>query len=94
MGLINQGLTLDEITKKRNLVASTVASHIEKLLLSGEEIDINRFVSKERQEMIHQCMQNLGTQALTPIKENLGDGYSYDEIRIVRAKMNASKTIA
>ena len=91
--LIKQGLALDEIAKKRNLVASTIASHIEKLLLSGEEIDINRFISKERQEIIYQCMQSLGTQALTPIKENLGDDYSYAEIRLVRAKMSAVKLL-
>ena len=83
--LINQGLTLEEIAGKRGLAASTIASHIEKLILSGEEIDIGRFVSKERQETIFRCIRNLGTRSLTSIKERLGDDYSYNEIRLVRA---------
>ena len=83
--LINQALTLEEIAGKRGLAASTIASHIEKLILSGEEIDIGRVVSEEKQETIFRCIQNLGTRSLTPIKECLGDDYSYNEIRLVRA---------
>ena len=90
--LIQQDMSLDEIAKKRGVVQSTIVSHVEKLILSGETININRFVSQERQEAICCCMQNLKTQKLTLLKENLGDGYSYDEIRLVRAQMNASKT--
>lgn len=91
--LIKKGLSIQEIAKARGFVTSTISSHIEKLMLSGENIDIDKFVSKERQETILNCMQNLRTQSLTPVKESLGDGYSYDEIRLVRAKMNVGKKV-
>lgn len=91
MELVKQGLNMEEIAEKRGLAAGTIASHIEKLILSGAGIDIGRFVSAEKQQEIYGCMERLGTQSLTPLKENLGDGYSYDEIRLARAKMIAEK---
>jgi ATP-dependent DNA helicase RecQ len=32
----------------------------------------------------------LGMEALTPVKEKLGEEYSYDEIKLVRAKIRYS----
>jgi ATP-dependent DNA helicase RecQ len=34
-----------------------------------------------------QTLRELGMQTLNPVKEKLGDKYSYEEIRLVRAKM-------
>lgn len=83
--LVNHGLSLEEIAGKRGLVAGTIASHIEKLLLSGEEIDIDRFVSKERQEAIFRCILDIGARDTASVRNRLGDDYSYNEIRLVRA---------
>lgn len=84
--LCKQGMTLEEIAKTRNLATSTIVSHIEKLLMAGEDINIDNFVGIEKQRIIQECMRNLRTPYLTPIKENLGNDYSYEEIRLVRAK--------
>ncbi|MDI6721449.1 MAG: DNA helicase RecQ [Candidatus Aenigmarchaeota archaeon] len=91
LGLVKQGLSMEEIAEKRGLIASTIATHIEKLILSGADINIEKFVTAEKQHAIYECMKRLGTQSLTPLKENLGDGYSYDEIRLARAKLAAEK---
>ncbi len=88
MELLKNGLSIEGVAQKRGLVTGTIVSHIEKLILSGEEISIDNFVSEEKQDAVLRCMQNLGTQSLTPVKERLGDGYSYDEIRLVRAVKN------
>jgi ATP-dependent DNA helicase RecQ len=85
LDLCRQGLTLEQVAKTRNLAASTIVSHIEKLLVGGEDIDIDAFVSVEKQKIIQECLSDMGS-ALTPIKETLGNDYSYDEIRLVRAK--------
>ncbi len=87
--LLKKGLGMEELARARGFATSTITTHIEKLMLSGEEIDIDIFVNKERQESIMRCIKNLGAQSLIPIKERLGDGYSYDEIRLVRAKFSA-----
>jgi len=85
--MLDQGMNLDLITITRNLSLNTIYSHIENLILAGENIDIERFVSKEKMEVISSAILEIGGVALAPIKERLGDNYSYGEIKLVRAKM-------
>ncbi|MGQ3686183.1 MAG: DNA helicase RecQ [Candidatus Loosdrechtia sp.] len=85
--LNRQRLTIQEIAQKRNLAVSTIASHLEKLILDGENISIDNHVAPEKQPHIKQALHELGTKFLNPVKEKLGDGYTYEEIRLVRAKM-------
>ena len=87
LGLYKQRLTIHEIAQKRDMALSTIASHLEKLILDGEDISVDSFVEPEKQRHIKQALKELGMQALTPIKEKVGDGYSYEEIRLVRAKV-------
>jgi ATP-dependent DNA helicase RecQ len=83
--LYKQNLTIEEIARKRNLTTGTIASHIEKLILSGEEIGIDELVDIDKQEHIMRTMSILGSEKLAPIKEELGDDYTYEEIRLVKA---------
>ncbi len=86
--LCRQGLTLGEIAQKRALTITTIASHLERLILEGEEVSIDNFVAPERQLTIKHVLEEQGAEFLSPVKEKLGEGYSYEEIRLVRAKMN------
>ena len=85
--MLDQGMDLDEITLKRNLSLNTIYGHIEKLILSGENIEIERLIKKDKIEKIISSILELGGEAMKPIKERLGDNYSYGEIRLVRARM-------
>ncbi len=85
--MLDQGMDLDEITLKRNLSLNTIYTHIEKLILAGENIPIERLIRKERMDAISRVVLELGGESLKPVRERLGDNFSYGEIRIVRAKM-------
>jgi ATP-dependent DNA helicase RecQ len=85
--MLDQGMDLDLITITRNLSLNTIYGHIENLILSGENIDIERFISKEKIEGISNAILEIGGGALKPIKDKLGDNFSYGEIKLVRAKM-------
>ncbi|HZD60239.1 MAG TPA: DNA helicase RecQ [Anaerolineae bacterium] len=85
--LYNSGATLEEIAEKRALAVSTIVSHLEKLILSGEVVSIDSFVPVGKQEIIREAMLNMGIEMLRPIKEKLGDTYSYTELRLVRAQV-------
>ncbi len=85
--MLDQDMDLDEITLKRNLSLNTIYSHIEKLILAGENIYIEKLVKKEKIEVISSVINEMRGDTLKPIKERLGDNFSYGEIRIVRAKM-------
>lgn len=84
--LCNKGMTLEEMAKKRGLAVSTIASHIERLILSGKDMSIDSLVPVKKQGVIIKAFDDMRLEALKPIKERLGDGFSYEEIRLVRAK--------
>jgi len=84
--LYQQGLNVTEIAKKRNIRPSTIIRHLCDLIDKNQPIDINQLVPVERQQKILQVLEVLGDISLTPIKEYLGESYSFDEIRLVREK--------
>jgi len=79
------GLNVEEIARKRSLKVSTIYEHLAKLLEAGYEIDINQLVPKNKQEYIRLAIKKVGDQSLKTLKENLGDNYSYEEIKLVVA---------
>ena len=87
LDLYKQCLTMHEIAQKRGLALSTISSHLEKLILDGEDVSVDSFVEPEKQQHIKKTLKELGMQAMSPVKEKLGVKYSYEEIRLVRAKM-------
>ncbi|PIR12693.1 hypothetical protein COV49_04590 [Candidatus Falkowbacteria bacterium CG11_big_fil_rev_8_21_14_0_20_39_10] len=84
----NKGFSLEEIAKKRDLQASTVASHIafliEKGLLKPEEVD--KLVKLKLQKKILEAAREVGFEKLKPIYEYLGEEISYDDIRLTLTK--------
>ncbi|HHT9124465.1 MAG TPA: DNA helicase RecQ [Candidatus Brocadiia bacterium] len=87
LALHKQRLTINEIAQKRGLALSTIVSHLEKLILDGEDVSLDNIVDREKQERIRRSLKELGVKVLSPVKEKLGNDYSYGEIRLVRAKM-------
>ncbi|MEH1955792.1 DNA helicase RecQ [Nostoc sp.] len=84
--LHQQGLNIAQIAQKRNLSPATVSSHLEKLIGKNQPVDLNQLVPLEHQQKIWQVLEVLGDISLTPIKEQLGESYTFDEIRLVRSK--------
>ncbi|MDJ0732678.1 MAG: DNA helicase RecQ [Nostocaceae cyanobacterium] len=84
--LYQQGLNVNEIAQQRNLRPTTIIRHLSDLIEKNQPIDLNQLVSPQKQQKIWQVLDVLGDIALTPIKEYLGDDYSFDEIRLVRGK--------
>ncbi|MHC5743381.1 MAG: DNA helicase RecQ [Nostoc sp.] len=84
--LHQQGLNIAQIAQKRNLSPATVSTHLEKLIDKNQPVDLNQLVPLEHQQKIWQVLEVLGDISLTPIKEQLGESYTFDEIRLVRSK--------
>ncbi|PAX51272.1 DNA helicase RecQ [Brunnivagina elsteri] len=82
--LYQQGMSVDEIALERSIRSTTVIRHLSDLIEKNEAIDINLLVPANKQQVIWKVLDTLGDVALTPIKEYLGNDYSFDEIRIVR----------
>ncbi|MCL7415874.1 MAG: DNA helicase RecQ [ANME-2 cluster archaeon] len=84
-----QGLTIKQIANTRNLTASTIIAHIEKLVMAGEIDSIDEWVDAQKQQVIKKVLSDVGTEYLSPIKEKLGDDCLYNEIKLVRAAVMA-----
>ena len=88
--LYEQGRTLEEIATERNLAQSTVSNHIAELIEMGENIDVAPLIPEGHYQNIVDAVEQLGDGALRPLKDFLGEDYSFDEIRLVRAVMRKS----
>ncbi|MFA6474844.1 MAG: RecQ family ATP-dependent DNA helicase [Patescibacteria group bacterium] len=84
--LLQQKLTIADIAKQREVAASTIVSHIEKLLIVDPQLDI-AYLKPDgpRVATIIQAFKKIGgAMTLSPVRTLLGESYSYDELRLVR----------
>src|SRR6266581_556801 len=91
LDLYNEGRSIEEIARERNLKPNTIMNHLAELVEAGEAIDPERLVDPGRQKIIFAALQQVGGDMLKPVKDFLGDEYSYDEIRLVRALMRQAR---
>ncbi|MBI4686349.1 MAG: DNA helicase RecQ [Nitrospirae bacterium] len=89
--LFRQGLSIEEITKERNLAASTITGHMEKLIMDGYDINIDRLIEPSKRNEIEKLFQSLGSMQLYPVVEHFKGTVSYDEARLVRACLRRGK---
>ena len=83
--LVRQGLDVGEIASKRGLAASTIVVHVERLILEGREIIIDRLVPKEVRQHLEDLIGAGGVFGLREIVEKASIPVSYDQARLVRA---------
>ena len=78
--LFQQGKDIDQIAAERELKRGTIEEHLGHFVFTGE-IDIHQIVSKDKLETITQAIvENKNSLAIAPVKQKLGDAYSYGEI--------------
>lgn len=81
--LFRKDCSLSEIALHRDLAESTIVGHLVKIMEAGEYLDLDYWISPAKQEAIINASNRLDTTRLRPIKEFLGDDYSWDDIRLV-----------
>jgi ATP-dependent DNA helicase RecQ len=86
LDLYNKGKTVTEIAAERELTENTIYNHLEFLIEKNLIKDIDKLVDSKKQDKIVAAIKKVGAAKLTPIREELGDDYSWEEIKITRAK--------
>jgi hypothetical protein len=82
---VSEKLSIREISKRRGLTEDTIVGHLEKLTADKEKIDLRYLQpSKKRFEKIRMVFQQSGSWQLTPVREILGESFSYQELRLAR----------
>lgn len=85
--LFKEGKSVEEIANERNLAQATILSHLATAYSQGEDIDIDQFISSKKLESISQAFKKYGTDFLTPVKNSLGLTYTWEDLKLVRAKL-------
>ena len=91
LALYQQGLNVEDIATERNLKPVTIINHLTELAEAGEAVDLDRLVQPEHYVGIVVALQQIGDDLLRPVKDFLGDEYSYEEIRLVRAAIRQAR---
>ena len=83
--LIIKKIPIKRIAKIQNLKPDTIVNHLEKLIDSGEKLDLEYLkLPKDDYENIKNAFMECGDEKLKPVFEHLKEKYPYDEIKLVR----------
>lgn len=91
LGLFAGGMTISDIAAARQLSVTTVEGHLAEAMEAGELVDITGLVSAGKRRAIEAAMAEVGMEKLAPVMEKLGEGYTYGELRLVRAALVAAR---
>jgi nucleoside-triphosphatase THEP1 len=88
--LYKQGKTIEEIAKIREMVPNTIEGHLAYYITKGE-LDASQFLPAEKIANIITVAKTLDTFQFAPIKQSLGDEYTYGEIKMAIASYLSDK---
>lgn len=82
--MYEQGKTIEEIARERQLGVSTIEGHFVKLIRQ-EKIDITAILDPKRISEIEAYLEGTEGKTLGMIKDELGDKVTYGELKLVQA---------
>jgi ATP-dependent DNA helicase RecQ len=85
--LFQQGNSIDKIAVMRGLSPATIEGHLAFYVQRGQ-LPIDQLIDSTKLQTIQHAIERIGGMALSPIKEALGEEYSFGEIKLVLAYIN------
>jgi ATP-dependent DNA helicase RecQ len=86
--LLSEGRSPEEVAAERGLALNTIMGHVEAMVDGGEDLNLDRLMpASDRAAEIRSAFEAAGTLMLSPVRELLGEGYSYEELRLVRLRL-------
>ncbi|MFD0750185.1 DNA helicase RecQ [Mucilaginibacter calamicampi] len=90
--LYKAGKTIAEIAATRGLAVTTIEGHLAYFVEQGE-LEVTDMVNAKKIPAIQDAIEKYGDDRLAPLKELLGEEYSYGEIKCVISWIKTGKTI-
>lgn len=88
LSLFKEGKTVKQIAKKREFKEDSVERHIVELI-TKTFISVEDIIPQKKVDAIIDSASRLGVKSLTNLKEDLGDKYSWFEIKCVLAHLSS-----
>ena len=86
--LYKSGKTVDEIAEIREMVPSTILSHLTFYIELGE-LDARELIAPKKLEELTAAIPSIKYEGLSDLKAKLSDDYSYGEIKVALAQLTA-----
>ena len=91
--VVSAGASLSEAASKRSLAENTILTHLERLVLSGVNVQLGHVMpAPDRRKTIEEAFAATGETLLRPVREMLGEDYSYAELNLVRIGMHQEQS--
>ncbi len=85
LDLFNKGYDPAAIAATRNFAVGTIYDHLIFLIEKGLIKNVDRLVEADKRKKIIAAIKKIGAGKLTPIREELGEDFPWEDIKIVRA---------
>jgi hypothetical protein len=79
--------SIEEIALLRKLTVTTILGHFTKLI-QEKKVNISDVMPKDKLETLTKAFKGYKEESLTPMKEQLGEEFSYDELRMFKGTLN------
>jgi uncharacterized protein YpbB len=79
------GESVEDISRTRGFVKSTIYDHLETAIKSGESLELDRFFTAAQREEIASAFRKIADGKLADVRSLLHGNYDYGELRIFRA---------
>ena len=80
--------SIEEIANLRKLTVGTILSHFTKLI-QDKAVSINDIMPEDKIEALTKAFYGYKEESLSPMKEQLGDTFSWEELRMFKASLNS-----
>ena len=92
--LISQNRSLDEVAEQRGISETTIRSHLERFVQEGGKIDLDHLMPSDvRRSRIEAAFKEMGEARLTPVRDALGDDYTWEELAVVRLALRQGQAL-
>ena len=84
--MLDEGLSIKEIAKERDMAVATIYGHIYRLI-EQDEFDALQFVSEDHYHTIRDYFESTCDPTISSAKDVLGDQFGYGEIKMVQCEL-------
>ena len=88
--LFKAGMSVNEIASVRGFAPMTIEGHLCSFVQTGD-LKVTELVAAHKMPPIEDAIHSYGAQRLAPLKEALGEDYSYTEIKAVVSWLNRNE---
>ena len=83
--LLAQRFSIPEIARERGLTGGTILGQLERMAEQGTDMELDHLrPADDRIAEVRKALEVCGDEFLRPVREYLGEDFSYDEIRMAR----------